>query len=194
MNFPTPIATFTNNPEQIQPEEVVSQFQQQSAAPIQTLNVSDADNRNVLLGRSRLKPNARQRALDPTYDAFAPVQYMDQVKVGKAKAERVNKVKQKYGNLTDEQISEILALGALTRSGGFGERVTPSEKNALRDIAIRHQVKIEPDLNSEATAIQYFNRKKAEAQAKKDAKAFQNGITWVLFGKISTVKRKRLIT
>jgi hypothetical protein len=132
--------------------------------------VSDADNRNVLLGGSRLRPNARQRALDPAYDAFAPVQYTDQVKVGKAKAERVNKVKQKYGDLTDEQISEILALGAPTRSGGFGERVSASEKKALKDIATRHYVKVELDLNLLTTANFYFQRKLSSAQGSKDAR------------------------
>jgi hypothetical protein len=164
------------------PQEVVSQLQQHSTTPIQKLNVSDADNRNVLLGftlsqanagTSRLRPNAWQSGLDSSYNAFAPRQYVDEVKYGNVKADGVNKVKQKYGYLSDEQISEILALGAPTRTGAFGERVTPAERAALKDVATRHYVRIEPDLNAKATAQLFLNRKRAEAREMEDLRAIQ---------------------
>jgi hypothetical protein len=132
-------------------------------------DLSDAGNRSVLMG---VKRNARKRGLDPDYNAFAVTQPRHYVMLGNAKPERIAAVKQKYGDLPDEQISDILSLGAVKRNN-FGERVTASKRQALRDVATRHYVKIEPDLNSEATANVYITKRLNTAGDRGDTKGIQ---------------------
>jgi hypothetical protein len=102
-----------------------------------------------------------RRNQNPGYNPFAPRDTTDRIGFGSNKAERIAKVKRnsKYANMGDEAISEILTLGAPSHDN-FGVRITPSERNALKEIATRHYIKVEPDLNSEATAKAY-NMKKA---------------------------------
>jgi hypothetical protein len=83
-----------------------------------------------------------------------------------------SKLKQKYQDLPDEQISDILSLGA-SKKNNFGERITPADKQALRNIATRHHIKVEPDLNSEVTVNAWFQRKIREAENSGDTKGLQ---------------------
>jgi hypothetical protein len=130
-------------------------------------------NRNQLLGGIN---KMSKRLQDPSYDPFALRQLKDEMSYGTAKPDRIAKVKKAYPNVSDQDISRILSLGAPTKDN-FGNRVSAEEKEALLDIATRHQVEFNPDLNSEVTAKRFLAKKLNEAGKIHDPTARQNAVT-----------------
>jgi hypothetical protein len=116
--------------------------------------------------------NVRRKGRDLTYNAFAITPYADETGLGTAKPDRIARVKKnpKYQNMGDDEISEILRLGAV-RNGNFGVKITDAERNALKQVATRHAIKFSPDLNAEKTAQMYIQRQLERAQRNKDDKA-----------------------
>jgi hypothetical protein len=117
------------------------------------------------------------------YNPFGARTLEDKIGYGGAKPERIAKVRKDpaFSNMSDAEISRILSLGAPTRSTHFG-RKGPSQvdKDALKQLATSHQVRIIPDLNSEATARTWLARKAAAARDSGNDRAatkWQNMIT-----------------
>jgi hypothetical protein len=112
---------------------------------------------------------------DPNYNPWAVSERQDKIGYGDIKADRIARVKEneKFSQLSEEQIQQILKLGAPRHAVFGGDRATQAEKDALRAVAVRHGIKFIPDLNSEPTAQAWIQKKVAQAQAAGDTGALK---------------------
>ncbi|GHU24811.1 hypothetical protein FACS189472_17850 [Alphaproteobacteria bacterium] len=124
-------------------------------------------NRAALIG---VNPKMSKRVQNPNYDPFGPREIKDEVSYGNGvRADRVAKVKQRYPNLGDGDISSILSLGAPSRNNLQKNRISQADKDALRTLAATHQVKYNPNLNSEITAKAFITKQAAAASKIKNS-------------------------
>ncbi|GHU22490.1 hypothetical protein FACS189472_15370 [Alphaproteobacteria bacterium] len=66
--------------------------------------------------------------------------------------------------MSNNDISNILALGAPSRNNLQNNRITQAEKDSLRQLAATHQVRYNPNLNSATTARTFVSKKISDAQ------------------------------
>ncbi|GHU18283.1 hypothetical protein FACS189472_06390 [Alphaproteobacteria bacterium] len=145
------------------------------AYPAVSSAFSSADNNRLALLGIGDRPLSKRFQKDPNYNPFAIRERTDHVGYGGVKTDRVAAVKQspEFSGMTDAQIAKVLHLGAPKRTGNFGRTgVTRAETQALENIAARHHIKIVPELNARPTALTWLNKKKADALAMNDQKAY----------------------
>jgi hypothetical protein len=138
-------------------------------------------NRAALLGLQQQQlanPKLSKKVGRADYDPFKISDKSDKLMFGNTKAERIAAVKANpnYGNMSDHQVAQILSLGAPKRNFALKNRISQEDKNALKTVATRHYVHVEPDLNALPTANMYLERKRHEASQIKDPTSRANAL------------------